>query len=91
MKGVSYLVDEQGTKTHAVLDLGIWQATLEALLVADVSAQTSVRRERKPGFLTALLTQAGYTQKQLDEMNSCAAEEALKPLTAEELGLNSSL
>ena len=88
MKGVSYLIDEQGTKTHAVLDLGIWQATLEAMLMEDVSAKTSAQRARRPGFLTELLTQAGYTQKQLDEMNSRAAEEALEPLTAEELGLN---
>ena len=88
MKGVSYLVDERGTKTHAVLDLEVWQATLEAMLMEDVPAKTSAQRARRPGFLTELLTQAGYTQKQLDEMNSRAAEEALEPLTAEELGLN---
>lgn len=89
MQGVSYLIDEQGTKTHAVLDLGIWQAALEALLL-EVSAQTSVQQVRRPGFLTELLTQAGYTQKQLDEMNRRSAEEALESLTAEELGLNNS-
>jgi len=89
MKGVSYLVDEQGKKTHAVLDLRVWQATLEALLVDDTRAQTT-RQERKPGFLTELLTRDGYTQEQLDEMNRHSAEEALAPLSAEELGLNSS-
>ena len=88
MKGVSYLIDGQGTKTHAVLDLEIWQATLEAVLLEEVSAQTSDQQARRPGFLTELLTQAGYTQKQLDEMNRCSAEEVLEPLTAEELGLN---
>ena len=88
MKGVSYLVDERGTKTHAVLDLEVWQATLEAMLMEDVSAKTPAQRARRPGFLTELLTQVGYTQKQLDEMNSRAVKEALEPLTAEELGLN---
>lgn len=90
MRGVSYLVDEQGKKTHAVLDLGVWQATLEALLVDDARAQTA-RQERKPGFLTEVLTRAGYTQEQLDEMNRRSAEEALKPLTNEELGLDNAL
>lgn len=90
MKGVSYLVDEEGKKTHAVLDLGVWQATLEALL-ADDAHPRATPKERKPGFLTELLTQAGYTQEQLDEMNKHSAEEALKPLTDEELGLNNAL
>lgn len=89
MRGVSYLVDEHGKKTHAVLDLGVWQTTLEAMLVDNLPLQTK-RQERKPGLLTDLLTQAGYTQEQLDEMNRRLAEEALEPLSAEELGLNSS-
>ena len=87
MKGLSYLVDEQGKKTHAVLDLEVWQATLETLLTDRGAAQ----RVRKPGFLNELLIQMGYTPKQLGEMNLRSAEEALAPLTTEELGLDNSL
>jgi len=86
MKGASYLVDEQGTRTHDVLELGEWQA----MLMEDVSAQPPAQQARRPGFLTELLTRAGCIQKQLDEMNRRSAKEALGPLTAEELGLSSS-
>ena len=86
MKGLSYLVDEQGKKTHAVLDLEVWQATLETLLTDGAAQQV-----RKSGFLNELLVQMGYTPKQLGEMNLRSAEEALAPLTTEELGLDNSL
>ena len=86
MKGLSYLVDEQGKKTHAVLDLEVWQATLETLLTGGAAQQV-----RKSGFLNELLIQMGYTPKQLGEMNLRSAEEALAPLTTEELGLDNSL
>ena len=81
MKGVSYLVDGEGKKTHAVLELDVWQDALDGLLGA------SEVKEREPGFLNGLLLETGYTQPQLDAMNRASAEEALRPLTAQELGL----
>ena len=83
MKGMRYLVDEEGRKTHAVLELDLWQDALDKLL--ETPAERPERR--KPGGLNELLSGMGYTQAQLDEMNAASAEEGLRPLTVQELGL----
>ena len=40
MKGVSYLISDEGEKTHAVLDLSVWQEVWQAL-----KAQTETPRQ----------------------------------------------
>lgn len=35
MKGVRYLVDEKGTKTHVVLDLDVWSETWQQFFQDD--------------------------------------------------------
>ena len=87
MKGIKYLVDDEGKKTHAVLELDVWQEALEKLL----SDAPSALQERQPGFLNELLLNAGYTSEQLEAMNEASTEEALKPLSVRELGLTDSL
>ena len=83
MKGVRYLIDDEGKKTHAVLELDVWGDALNTLL-----AEPSVSEARQLGFLNKFLLEAGYTEEQLEEMNRASAEEALRPLTLQELGLD---
>jgi hypothetical protein len=84
MKGVSYLVSDEGKKTHVVLDLELWQGW-EYLLTPSKPAHPNARQ---PGGLNSLLMEMGYSEAELEAMNHQAATEALLPLTDEELGLD---
>ena len=75
MKGVSYLVDDSGKKTHVVLDLTVWQATWQALV-----KQQAVRQSRKLGSLKKAFETAGFEVGQVGDT-------LLEPMSEEELAL----
>ena len=54
MKGVSYLTDEEGRKTHVVLDLAVWQTTWQAFV------EQAPKQTRKPGGLKEAFRAAGF-------------------------------
>ncbi len=55
MKGVRYLIDDDGNKTHVVLDLSVWQAAWQTL-----SGQAP-KQPRQPGGLKEAFAEAGFT------------------------------
>jgi hypothetical protein len=84
MKGISYLVSDEGKKTHVVLDLELWKGWEYFL----TSSQPAHSQARQPGGLNPLLKAMGYSDADLETMNRHATTEALLPLTDEELGLD---
>jgi hypothetical protein len=90
MKGVSYLVNDKGEKTHVVLDLTIWHglwAQLSKEQTMFPASEEELAKARQPGWLNPLLLAMGYSEQDLDEMNRQSMTEALHPLSDEELGL----
>jgi hypothetical protein len=71
MKGVQYLTDENGNKTHVVLDLKVWQAKWQDLL------QEPTPQTRRFGNLKHMFEKAGFTKNIGDAL--------LEPMTQEEL------
>ena len=71
MKGVSYLVDEKGEKTHVVLDLAVWQTAWQVLV-----AQQAPKQTRKPGGLKKAFAAAGFD-------TGCVGDALLEPLSEE--------
>ena len=55
MEGVRYLIDDEGNKTHVVLDLSIWQTALQTLI------GQAPKQPRKPGGLKGAFAEAGFT------------------------------
>ncbi len=86
MKGVSFLVNDEGKKTHVVLDLRVWEAVWQTL--KQTSLQPDLTKTRQPGGLNTLLLQRGLTKQDIEKMNEHLSTEALKPLTEGELGLS---
>ena len=63
MKGVSYLISDEGEKTHVVLDLSVWQEVWQAL-----KAQTE-RAPRQFGALRGEFEAAGVGNALLEPMS----------------------
>ena len=51
MKGVRYLIDDDGNKAHVVLDLSVWQTLIGQ----------APKRPRQPGGLKEAFAEAGFT------------------------------
>ena len=54
MKGVRYLIDDDGNKTHVVLDLNVWQVAWQTLL------GKIPKQSRQPGGLKEAFAEAGF-------------------------------
>ena len=71
MKGVSYLISDEGEKTHVVLDLSVWQEVWQAL-----KAQTETPRQF--GALRGEFEAAGFDVEEVGDA-------LLEPMSEEEL------
>lgn len=75
MKGISYLVNDEGEKTHVVLDLALWQSAWQAFVAQQTSAQA---QPRQFGAMRREFEAAGFDVERVGDA-------LLEPMTEEEL------
>ena len=63
MKGISYLINDQGEKTHVVLDLALWQSAWQAFVAQQASAQP-----RQFGAMRREFEAAGFDVEQVGDV-----------------------
>ena len=73
MRGVSYLVNDEGEKTHVVLDFALWQSAWQAFVAQQASAQP-----RQFGAMRREFEAAGFDAERVGDA-------LLEPMTEEEL------
>lgn len=73
MKGISYLINDEGEKTHVVLDLALWQSAWQAFVAQQTSTQP-----RQFGAMRREFEAAGFDVERVGDA-------LLEPMTEEEL------